>query len=159
MSQQIFITVPMGQFSKVRDAMPKVLDDIMRKIGMRLQREGKALVEGELGRYATGNLASTYRAWVSLAGVTMTIGPAMDALGHNYVPDVFEGVTPHTIDQLMLGRKYPMRWQHVGGSGVAWKVKHPGQRARTDIVEALKALALQVAGEEMLALELLGVLS
>jgi len=154
----VTITVPIERFQEVIEKIPSRVDDISRAIGRRLATEGKSLLEGELGRYQTGNMASTYRAYVSADGVRMQIGPAFDAEGHNYVPDVFGGVPEHTIDQKALGRKWPMRWSHVGGSGVAWKVNHPGQRARTDIIEALKALARQVAMEELLALELLGVI-
>ena len=158
----INVVVPLSKLKDVRDRLPSLLDDIVRGIGRRLQTQGKSLIEGELGRYATGALASTFRAYVSqdantgYGEVRMQIGPSFDELGHNYVPDVFGGVERHIINQRALGRKWPMRWSHVGGSGIAWEVDHPGQRARTDIIEALKELARQVAAEELMSLVLLG---
>ena len=156
----INVTVPLSKLKEVRDRLPSLLDDIVRGIGRRLQTQGKSLIEGELGRYATGALASTFRAYVSqdantgYGEVRMQIGPSFDELGHNYVPDVFGGVGRHKMSN--IGKKWPMRWSHVGGSGVTWEVDHPGQKARTDIIEALKELARQVAAEELLSLELLG---
>lgn len=156
----INVTVPLSKLKEVRDRLPGLLDDIARAIGRRLQREGKSLLEGELGRYQTGKMADTFKAYVSqnastgYGEVRMQIGPSFDARGHNYVPDVFGGVGAHEMSN--IGKKWPMRWSHVGGSGVAWKVEHPGQPARTDILEALKQLARQVAAEELMSLELLG---
>ena len=163
----INVVVPLSKLKEVRDRLPSLLDDIVRGIGRRLQTEGKSLLESELGRFQTGAMASSFKAYVSqdantgYGEVRMQIGPNFDPeTGFNYTRTVLEIGSPGwEIDQRALGRKWPMRWSHAASrvsSGVGWHVKHPGQRARTDIIEALKELARQVAAEELMSLVLLG---
>lgn len=161
------ITIPLSKLKEVRDRLPGLLDDIVRGIGRKLQTQGKSLLESELGRFQTGRMADSFKAYVSqdantgYGEVRMQIGPVSDPkTGFDYTKTVLVIGSPGwKLNQRAKGRKWPMRWSHAASrvsSGVAWEVEHPGQPARTDIIEALKQLARQVAAEELLSLELLG---
>lgn len=135
----------------ISENYPRALNVLMRAIGNRLQKMVPGLISSKLGKYQTGQLAGTAKAWTSASGVYVSIGPAFDDDGHDYTQDVFMGARRHIIDQRAQGRTWPMRWSHAGGSGVAWRVEHPGQPARTDILDAIRELMYEVAEEEAIA--------
>lgn len=152
------IVIPWDGMTYVRDNWNRYLDDYMRAIGNRLRKILPGLIMGMLGKYKTGNLASTAKAGVGLREITVTLGPAWDVssgTGHDYAPDVIYGADPWSVDQRAEGKTWPMRWSHKGGSGVAWKVRHPGQPARPDIVQAIIEAAKQIAAEELMIFKLM----
>jgi len=148
----VTVRVPMEQFAKVMDQFPKYSDDYLRAVGNRLRKLLPGTIQSMLGPYSKGRLARSARAYVSRKGVEIQIGEGVE-----HAPYVFGGVGLHTMDQKAAGKTWPMRWTHAGGSGVAWKVKHPGQRARQDILDVIRALAVQVALEEFVIFEAMGV--
>lgn len=148
MSPTINVTVPVDLVKRVRDTFPARVNSYIRTVGRLVQARLPELLEGELGRYQTGQLANSGVVWISTSGIEIRIGEGLPQADY-----VFSGVAPHIMDN--TGKGNPMRWDHVGGSGIAWKVNHPGQAARTDIIEAIKALALQIFVEEFLIFDLL----
>ena len=143
------VTVPLEQMKFIRDNFNKLLDDYMRQVGNQLRKLLPGLLSSSLGRYQTGALASSAIARVSLSGITVSVGEGLD-----HAEFVFQGTPPHIMDN--TGKDKPMSWDHVGGKGIAWKVKHPGQRARTDILEEIKTLIIQIAEQEFAIFTLLG---
>ena len=157
MRLSVEIVVPMQLLKQVRAKFPDLLDDYSRAIGNRLRRLLPSLIHDMLGPFQTGRLARSVRAYVSVEGIHITIGEGVtDERGHPYVKYVFEGAPRHVMDQIAKGRTWPMVWSHAKGSGVAMRVNHPGQKARKDILRAIKQLALQVAEEEAVIFGLLG---
>ncbi len=151
------IVVPLEEFRQVRDRFPDLLDDYARAVGNRLRKELPRLIHEMLTMFQTGRLARSVRAYVGLHGVRVTIGEGVaDARGTNYTRFVFEGVEPHEMDQLKKGRTWPMVWSHAKGSGVAMRVMHPGQQARTDIIQAIKQRIKEIAVEEATVFALMG---
>ena len=151
------IVVPWHGMADVKANWPTLVEDYSRQIAQSMRNQLPTLINSMLGIYKTGKLALSAKAYVGLKDIRITIGEGVRSEdGFGYAPTVLvEGARPHSIDQRKLGRNWPMRWFHRGGAGVAWKVKHPGQPARLDIIQAIIELAYKVASEELLVFKLL----
>lgn len=145
----INVTVPYNMMERVQAAFPAKIDDYSRAIGRSLRTLLPGLLSSSLGRYQTGRLAQSAKAYVSFNEIRVEVGAGLPQAEY-----VFKGVEPHMMDNTEKG--YPMRWAHVGGAGVSMKHMHPGQKARSDIIEEIRALILQVAIQEFVIFELLG---
>ena len=138
------ITARPDQLAQLKAAFPADMDLARRNIAARLETDGQALVTTMLGRWKTGRLASTLKVRVSGNTVIMTIGR-----GLKYASAVFRGARKHIIQ---AKGKFPLGWTRFGREFHFWKVNHPGQPARTDIIQALRVLAIKVTKEEVKAI-------
>ena len=151
------IVVPWHGMADVKANWPALVEDYSRTIATRMREKLPTLIHNMLGIHKTGTLALSAKAYVGLKDIRITIGEGVRSEdGFGYAPTVLvTGAPPHVIDQRKEGRNWPMRWFHRGGAGIAWKVKHPGQPARLDIIQAIVDLAYKVASEELLVFKLL----
>ena len=151
------IVVPWHGMADVKANWPALVEDYSRQIAQSMRNQLPTLINSMLGIYKTGKLALSAKAYVGLKEIRITVGEGVRSdEGYGYAPTVLvTGAPPHVIDQRKLGRNWPMRWFHRGGAGIAWKVKHPGQAARLDIIQAIVDLAYRVASEELLVFKLL----
>jgi hypothetical protein len=139
------LVVPMESFGYTREQFRGLPAQVYQAVGNNIRKLLPGLLRSSLGRFQTGELARSARVYVSIDGVRI----AFTAKQAEYV---FLGVAPHTIDMKAMGKTWPMRWNHAASrvpAGIAWKVNHPGQRARVDIIQEIEALIEQ---EVMIAL-------
>ena len=132
------VRVPIQEFKEIRDSKwRKYLDDVTRAVGNNVRKRLPGLLRSSLGRFQTGELAKTAQVWVDLGGVRVEF-PV------EHAKYVFEGVSPHVMDTTARG--YPMVWDHAASrvpKGIAYRVNHPGQAARYDVIEEIKMLVLE----------------
>lgn len=140
----ITITVKPEQLGQLRDSRPADMEIIKANIARRLEIQGPALITTMLGRWQTGKLASSLTTEVTTRGVTLMIGAGLD-----YADAVFFGADPHTITP-GAGKK-ALHWSRFGVDYYYSKVDHPGQKARTDIFNALDELIHRIVEEEIRA--------
>ena len=120
---------------------PDELERVKREIAQQFQKRGRALVEAELGRWQTGKLAKSLVAYPSARGIDINIGSGIEHADY-----VFFGAEPHII-RPTTGKA--LSWSRYGKRfAYAW-VKHPGQPARTDILNALEGLFLDIVEDEI----------
>ena len=140
----ITITVRPEKLAELRDRFP---DDIARakaNIARRMELQGRALVTTMLGRWQTGRLAQSLTAEPTDRGIMIEIGQALD-----YADWVFFGADPHIITPKTVKA---LHWARFGIDFFFSKVQHPGQKARTDIFNALEELLIRIVQEEVTAI-------
>jgi len=140
-SKPVVIVVRPDKLDELKAQFPADMALARHNIAERLETDGKALVTSMLGRYKTGRLVSTLKTSVFGNSVVLMIGR-----GLKYTKSVFEGAIRHDIKPK---GKYPLGFKRHGQQFYYGKVDHPGQKARTDIKDALKALIMKVAEEEV----------
>lgn len=139
------IVVRPDQLTQLRDRFPRDMALARNNIASRLQTDGQALVTSMLGRWKTGQLASTLKTRVFGNSVVLMIGR-----GLKYAKSVFSGAPRHTITSRKRGGA--LSWTRFGRRFAFASVDHPGQPARTDILQALQALMIKVTKEEVRAI-------
>lgn len=132
------------QLADFRDNFPSDIDMALQNIERRVTDEGRALVHSKLGRWKTGELRDSLKATAAGRTVTTRIGQGVEHADY-----VFFGADPHIIE---AEGEYPLGWKRFGTEYHFWKVKHPGQPARTDILDALEELVLKIVEEEVKAI-------
>ena len=140
----ITITVRPEQLGQLQDSLPGDMEIIKANIARRLKEQGPALITSMLGRWQTGKLASSLTAEVTSRGVTMMIGAGLD-----YADAVFFGAERHPITP--GAGKRALHWSRFGTDYYYSQVDHPGQKARTDIFNALDELIHRIVEEEIRA--------
>lgn len=139
------IVVRPDQLTQLRDRFPADMVLARNNIASRLQTDGQALVTSMLGRWKTGRLVSTLKTRVFGNSVVLMIGR-----GLKYTRAVFSGSPQHTITAKKRGGA--LSWSRFGQRFAYASVVHPGQPARTDILNALKALMVKITKEEVKAI-------
>lgn len=139
------IVVRPDQLTQLRDRFPADMALARNNIASRLETDGKALVTSMLGRWKTGRLVSTLRTRVFGNSVVLMIGR-----GLKYSRSVFSGARRHTITARKRGGA--LSWSRFGRKFAFASVSHPGQPARTDILQALEALMIRITKEEVKAI-------
>ncbi len=140
---EIQIRVKPEQLGQLRAQIPQFEAEIEARIVTRLQAQGRALIAAMLGRWQTGSLAASLQVEVMGEGIKMFLGS-----GLAYTDYVMFGAEPHTITP--KGAK-ALHWNRFGIDFFFKRVQHPGQRARSDIFDALSELAMRITREEVLA--------
>lgn len=138
------IVVRPDQLTQLRDRFPRDMALARNNIASRLQTDGQALVMAMLGRWKTGQLASTLKTRVFGNSVVLMIGR-----GLKYAKSVFSGAPRHTIP---ARKGSALSWTRFGRRFAFASVDHPGQPARTDILQALQKLMIKVTKEEVRAI-------
>lgn len=138
------IVVRPDKLTELKDRFPADMVLARNNIAARLETDGRSLVQTMLGRWKTGRLASTLKTRVFGNAVVLIIGS-----GIRYARWVFDGARRHDI---RARGKFPLGFTRIGQKFHFWKVDHPGQPARKDILIALKALAIKVTKEEVRAI-------
>ena len=124
---------------------PSEIERVKGTIARRMRTQGRALVEAMLGRWQTGQLASSLEAWPSARGFDIKIGA-----GVPHADYVFFGAERHTIKP--GAGKRALHWNRFGIDFFFGAVEHPGQPARADIFNALEELFLRIIEEEIEAM-------
>ena len=132
------------QLADFRDNFPSDIDMALQNIARRVQDEGRALVHSKLGRWKTGELRDSLKATAAGRTVTTKIGEGVE-----HADFVFFGAPKHWI--------YPksgksLHWNRFGTDFYFGAIEHPGQPARTDILDALEELVLKIVEEELKAI-------
>ncbi len=140
----ITITIRPEGLAELRDRFPEDIETAKREIARRFQEQGRALVKSMLGRWQRGPLAQSLETEVTQRGISMEIGAGLD-----YADDVFFGADPHTIEPKNVKA---LHWSRFGQQFFFGRVKHPGQKARTDIFNALEDLFIRIVQEEVAAI-------
>ena len=120
---------------------PADIERVKASIARRMEEQGRALVAARLGRWQTGELAGSLEAEPTSAGISMEIGA-----GVPHADYVFFGAPRHDI---FPKRGRALSWWRFGTRFAFGKVDHPGQPARTDILNELEVLFLRIVQEEI----------
>ena len=140
----ITITVRPEKLAELRDRFPDDIATAKVNIARRMETQGRAKVASMLGRWQTGALAQSLTAEATARGIMIEIGQAID-----YADWVFFGADPHIITPK---NAKALHWARFGTDFFFGKVQHPGQKARTDIFNALEELLIKIVQEEVIAI-------
>ena len=142
----ITITVRPEKLAELRDRFPDDIELAKTNIARRFEDEGRALIFEKLGRWkhTPSPLAQSLTAVSTSRGISVKVGA-----GIAYADYVFFGADEHIIRPK---GPYPLGWERFGTEFHFWKVKHPGQKARTDIFNALEELLIKIVQEEVAAI-------
>ena len=128
-------------------AYPSEIEMVKGRIALRMQKQGRALVESKLGGWQSSppRLAQSLTAHPSARGIDIAIGA-----GIPHADYVFFGAPRHPIRP--GPGKRALSWTRFGIRFAFGAVDHPGQPARTDIFNALEVLFLRIIEEEIEAM-------
>ena len=136
----VTITLSPSELLQLRLQFPSMMQTARTNIKLQLQTRGRALLTAMLGRWQSGELASSLNTSVSGDMIKMSIGAGLE-----YSQAVFSGAIPHKITAKPGSA---LHWSRFGRDFFFKSVRHPGQAARIDILLALQELALKIAREE-----------
>ena len=142
----ITITVRPEKLAELRDRFPDDIELAKTNIARRFEDEGRALIFEKLGRWkhTPSPLAQSLTAVSTSRGISVKVGA-----GIAYADYVFFGADEHIITP-KTGRA--LSWTRFGTRFAFSKVEHPGQKARTDIFNALEELLIKIVQEEVSAI-------
>lgn len=120
---------------------PHMVELAEANIKSQLENRGRQRIGTMLGKWQTGRLKDSLEVSVIGETVRLVIGAELD-----YTRAVFSGAVPHMISPRTGKSLY---WNRFGRDFFFQKVKHPGQKARFDILISLQELALEVIKKEL----------
>lgn len=133
------------EFTRFAQQWPQFVSAVKQNIMIALKLRIPGLVQSMLGTYpskrnwSTGEMSSSMGFELHPRGIKMTFGV-------EHAKYVLQGVGQHVIEPK---NKERLSWVRLGQRVFRNKVVHPGQTARTDIIQAIKDVAVQVVEEEV----------